>query len=290
MRMEEFSYECTSEIIDFFSHNIPTTDEPLGWQHMFSSAYQMGCMALVALGHAEDTGWGAIPLKKSVTPIISPRWDDICVAVLVLARHHGKITYKSSSEPTRIAPNISAFLSLGTAFADPDVLSILRLLGLVNEGSWTEQSEIILWRVQPKEWEMDIASDRRISNAIKTTVNTIPEDIRYELERLVKITQSDVQKQIALSIKNQEDHQKKFGPKARTSKILTTERAMKSIAYIRQGNIDWLFYRRWRLIEGWLSDGEAKHALDIFHDPLAIAMRRNVLELLYPNSPITYEW
>ncbi|MEO1200690.1 MAG: hypothetical protein AAFX39_15940 [Pseudomonadota bacterium] len=47
-----------------------------------------------------------------------------------------------------------------------------------------------------------------------------------------------------------------------------------------------LFFRRWRLDDGWLSPQAAEQALEIFHDPLAIAMRRAVVEGLYAEAPV----
>jgi pellino protein len=42
-----------------------------------------------------------------------------------------------------------------------------------------------------------------------------------------------------------------------------------------------MFYRRWRLSDGWLSAEESQRALEIFHDPLAQNMRRAVIRERY---------
>lgn len=63
-------------------------------------------------------------------------------------------------------------------------------------------------------------------------------------------------------------------------------KARLSLVFASEGNLDMLFFRRWRLDDGWLSPQAAEQALEIFHDPLAIAMRRAVVEGLYAEAPV----
>lgn len=56
----------------------------------------------------------------------------------------------------------------------------------------------------------------------------------------------------------------------------------------RRHDLDWPFFRHWRLPEGWLSGPQAKRALEIFRDPLAISMRKSVVARLYPVSGDTW--
>ncbi|PDT10006.1 hypothetical protein CO655_15535 [Rhizobium sp. M1] len=65
----------------------------------------------------------------------------------------------------------------------------------------------------------------------------------------------------------------------------TPEQVRETIRWIRRYDFDELFYKFWRLGDGWLSRSEAKRALEIFNDPLAIAMRKAVAARLYPHWP-----
>jgi hypothetical protein len=67
--------------------------------------------------------------------------------------------------------------------------------------------------------------------------------------------------------------------------LSTPEATRRSLAFQRRDKLDWIFFRRWRISDGWLTTEQAKLALEIFHDPLAIQMRRAVVEHLYPENP-----
>jgi hypothetical protein len=73
---------------------------------------------------------------------------------------------------------------------------------------------------------------------------------------------------------------------AELGKPLTTEKARLSLVIASEGTLDMPFFRRWRLDDGWLSPQAAERALEIFHDPLASALRRAVVERLYPETLI----
>lgn len=138
----------TPAVIRFLKANLPRLEDGSGWEHMHASAYQIGCEALAALGAAEETPWGAVPRKPARQPDQPPRWDDVCVAVLGLAAQQGKLSYRMTdgSVPKRAggdyilvnkgavplpAPNISAAHDLDPAHAGPDVLVVMRALGLL---------------------------------------------------------------------------------------------------------------------------------------------------------------
>ncbi|NJS40549.1 MAG: hypothetical protein HC783_17860 [Rhodobacteraceae bacterium] len=53
---------------------------------------------------------------------------------------------------------------------------------------------------------------------------------------------------------------------------------------LRGNALDWIFFRHWRLGRGWLDETDAGRALHIFHDRLAITMRRAVVARLYPDG------
>ena len=80
--------DWTTDVIEFLSRNLPAVDSMQGWIDKAMTAYQIGCMALAALGQADETNWGASKRAKPQLPAILPRWDDICIAVLWLAEQH----------------------------------------------------------------------------------------------------------------------------------------------------------------------------------------------------------
>ncbi|MGI0524088.1 hypothetical protein [Rhizobium giardinii] len=285
----------TTDAIAFLSGNLPPSHDWDGWDHSFISAYQMGCEALAALGQADETERGAIRRKNPRLPDMLPRWDDICVTVLNLAEQNGSVTYLSpevratGSLPTTsthfsdLRPNIVAVPGLEPANARTEVLSVLQTLGLVAEGSWTSLAETVLWRSKPRKW--DFSSDARFTDAVVIASETVPDDVRAEMDRLAVITDVEVENFVRQSTEWYEKYRAQYGPSAKLSEPYTTEKARKSLEFKRRSDLDWLFFRRWRLPDGWLTPANPNRALEIFHDPLASAMRRAVAARLYPNVP-----
>lgn len=66
---------------------------------------------------------------------------------------------------------------------------------------------------------------------------------------------------------------------------LTVESVRKGLIFVGRHELDWLFFRNWRLADGWLPPEERKRALEIFHDPLAIEMRCATVKRIYPQWP-----
>lgn len=130
---------------------------------------------------------------------------------------------------------------------------------------------------------MDISSDARFLDAVKRTVDTVPDDIRAKIEGLVTITEADIAAAKAQSLATYNEARAEFGPKALIAPPLTTEQAQNMLVSKSKDELDRLFFRRWRLPDGWLTHKDSKRALEIFHDPLAIAMRQAVLRLLHPS-------
>jgi hypothetical protein len=131
---------------------------------------------------------------------------------------------------------------------------------------------------------MDVTSDPRFAEAVEQAVIAMPDDLRAEMDRLVQINDEDVAARVAQIAAAHEETRARYGPQARTAPPATSEHARKSLAFQRVNDLDWLFFRRWRLAEGWLAPEEAKRALGIFHDRLAIAMRRAVTARLHPHA------
>lgn len=288
------NYDWPRAVIEFLRENLPVDSRsPLRWSDSSMTAYQLGCDALVALGQAERFGPGALAKDRPKLPEILPRWDDICVTVLGLADvtflHPGAPTPPETYQPIRTATytNVAAYKTADAARASTDILPLLAILGLTENGRWTEASETILWR-DADGWKPSHLNDVRFMKAVKIACETMPDDIDDEMDRLVTITDDDVEKN-AIRIRNVRDmnhaNAKRRGQDVAPPEIVPPEielaRARVSVEHSRSGELDWLFYRRWRLSDGWLSDEETRRALEIFHDPLAQNMRRAVISERY---------
>lgn len=295
------------DVAHFLAGNLPKATDRPGWNDMASTAYQIGCMALVKLGFADATDWGAVPKDAPEFPASMPRWDDICISVLWLANQQNKLSFRlpdGSLPPTRIgngfviamkdrppppAPNIAARFGLGCALCDADLLQLLQKLGLVSDGGWTKQAEFILWRTSPKNWSLEFLRDERFWDAVQKAIATIPDDIAVEISELTAISDDHIDERIAWHEEKLAEGREKYGPKARLGKVPTRAQAQRSLEFSRRNAIDWVFFRRWRIEDGWLSTAEAEAALDIFHDRLAISMRREVMKDLHPSKPQFFE-
>ena len=106
------------------------------------------------------------------------------------------------------------------------------------------------------------------------------------MDRFAEISEAEVAAYVARSTAHYEEQLAKYkGTKARISSPKTPEEARRGLEFRRRFDLDWLFFCRWRLPDGWLSPKEAERALKIFHDPLAIEIRRAVAARLYPDLP-----
>ncbi|MBD3756275.1 MAG: hypothetical protein IE937_11680 [Gammaproteobacteria bacterium] len=280
-----------NNVAHFLAETLPKASDRPGWNDMASTAYQIGCMALVKLGFADATDWGAAPKDVPEQPATMPRWDDICISVLWLANQQNKLSFRlpNGRLPPPPTPNITARFGLGCAFCNDDVLLLLQQLGLVSNGRWTQQAEFILWRTSPKNWSLDFLRDERFLDAVQKATATIPDEITAEILELTEISEERIDELIAWHEEKLAEGREKYGPKARLGEVPTRERAQRSLEFSRRNAIDWVFFRRWRIEDGWLSTTEAEAALDIFHDRLAISMRREVMKDLHPSKPQFFE-
>ncbi|EIE50701.1 hypothetical protein C357_12724 [Citreicella sp. 357] len=129
--------------------------------------------------------------------------------------------------------------------------SVLIALGLIGaEGRWTEQAEPVLWRDQPRECEMDVTSAPRFLGAVRHAVEVISPVIRIEIDRLVRITKKDVEAHIRHHDHAIDEGRENYGPKARFGAPMTPEKAVDSLRVLRRNELDWIFFRHWRLREG----------------------------------------
>ncbi|MEP1442644.1 MAG: hypothetical protein ABJK39_06500 [Hyphomicrobiales bacterium] len=295
--------EWTDEVIEFLSSNIRKLDDNSGWDHVFISAYQMGCMALIGLGQAYEEDARVYRIENPQIPKTLPRWDDVCFAVLVVARQNGLINYRYKDRSSAAAhvqlknfqvqiknrlpepyPNLQPKYGLGYAFARDELLSVLSALGLIEKDQWAARAETVLWRISPKEWTLDFETNPRFQNAINHAVEQMPDRIRDEIENMINITDEDVDAATVRMENEIKVLREKYGPQLRAPNSIDAKKVRRSLEFQRSNNLDWIFYRNWRLDTGWLSEAEAARALDIFHDPLAQAMKREVIALLYPNA------
>ena len=271
-----------------------------GWYDMASTSYQIACMALVALGEAEKTEWGAIPQLEPRLPAVLPFWEDIAVAVLRLAQQQNLLTYRQmdgSLPPPRGGgfvvrriggpplppPNILAGPGSEPAWAAEMVIPALEVVGLVRDGRWTAEAETVLWRGMPVAWGLRFEIDMRFMAAIESALATVPAAVRDEIDRLMRISVAAVAACMAQSERAHEELAIRFGRPSPTGSY-TTEQARRSLLFRRENDLDWVFFRHWRLGRGWLDEDQSRRRLEIFHDGLAIAMRKAVVARLYPDG------
>lgn len=189
-----------SAVIEFLKGRLPVARRsPLTWSDDSMTAYQNGCDALVALGQAERLGPSALAKDRPMLPEILPRWDDICVTVLGLADvrflQAGVPAPPGRYQPGHTVPdaNITAYETADAAQVSADVVPLLDSLGLTENGRWTEASETIHWR-NVDGWKLSHLQDLRFVEAVKIACETMPDDIDDEMDRLVTITDDDVEK------------------------------------------------------------------------------------------------
>jgi hypothetical protein len=270
-----------------------------GWDHGFSTSYQIACKALVALGQAEEQVWGAVPRAKPRLPQALPLWEDIAVAVLWLAEQQGLIGYRKpdgslpdqrgqwiilrKDAPPPPAPNLMAGPGTGPALASEPVIQVLEALGLAAGGRWTAAAEVVHWRGSGQEWGLSFEADPRFEAAVASAMATTPGPVRREIDGLMRITAADIAEGVAQSRAAVEELRATYGPKG-TGAPKGEAQVKRSLAFRRENDLDWVFFWRWRLGRGWLDQALEARALDIFHDRLAIALRQAVVARLHPEG------
>ena len=287
-------------VAEFIARYMPQLDQSGDWHHMRIAAYQIGCEALAALGHATEKEWGARPLPYPRLPEVLPRWDDICVVVLMMAHHQNlifylttdavpvpKVTDRHDHQPNAapLPPNILPAHGLGPARVAPELMSLLEMLGLVDAGRWAAPAELVYWREQPDAWQLEIATDTRFITAVEQAASTIPDDAHAELDMLATIDDADVARLLARQMPRQMRLEAEAGPDSGALPPLTPESERDRMVFTRRHSMDLLFCDNWRISDGWLGPMERARALSIFHDPLAVMMRSAVMAQLYPDRP-----
>ncbi|MDR9806489.1 DUF2442 domain-containing protein [Rhizobium hidalgonense] len=280
-------------VAEFFSYEVPYRRE-VGWEHYYMTAYEMGCAALVALGQANETVGGATPRRFPDRPEVPPRWDDISIAVIYVAAQNGQLRFrplgrrvpspKTDDRGDMPGTNIAAANGAGPARATFNTYWVLEALGLVHGGRWTNAAETVLWRDNPTEWNLDFASDARFIRAAFDAAADVPDDIRAEIDAIVTPVNEETWTMRTPDVEKSD----KSGPPPDAETVPpATPGDLRGMADdSRCHRLNALFFRRWRLSDGWLSATEAQSALEIYHDALAISMRRAVMRWLYPSRPL----
>ncbi|WP_312930856.1 DUF2442 domain-containing protein [Agrobacterium cavarae] len=281
------SSEWPALVVQFLSSNLPGSRET-GWYHDFSTAYQIGCETLVALGQAADTSIGAMPLKTPRFPDVLPRTDDVAVAVIYLATQNGLLTFPShrmafQSRKPPDGKDRAHFREseAWTALAHPQTVEVLRALGMIEGDRWTGPAETIWWRDDPSEWALQFKSDFRFEAAVNHACECIPDHIRTAMNDIIEISDEDIESHSSAGT----DHIPENTARVARLSPKTREEIIRTIRWIRSKDFDCLFYKYWRLNDGWLSTDAAGRALEIFNDPLAISMRKAVVLRLFPDFP-----
>jgi hypothetical protein len=145
---------------EFLSYNMPYDDE-VGWLHSSNSAFIAGCDALIALGQASATERGARPRRFPEHPNPPPLWDDMAVAIILVAIQSGQLFIAARSGATKATDDIdhegTSFITinnaqgLSTAYSSINLYPVLTALGLVEAGQWTSSAETLLLRASPRE-------------------------------------------------------------------------------------------------------------------------------------------
>lgn len=159
----------------------------------------------------------------------------------------------------------------------------LRNLVLIDDGRWTTAAETILWRTQPQAWRLNVTSDPRFAGAVQQAIDFMPQDVAFEMNQIVIIMDRDIEAEM-----DRINAANSTSPTSNRSVVTaalhaTPEKARRSLQFHSRYKLDWLFFCRWRFPDGWLKPQEAERTLKVFHDPLAIAMRRAVAAKRYPS-------
>jgi len=157
-----------------------------------------------------------------------------------------------------------------------------------REASLEDQIRICRRLIAQKDWTIaEVYTDAAISgaSALRPGYIEMPADIRHELDRLVTITEADVTEGLIRREAHQEGLRAEYGASRVIGLPLTRESVKQGLIFIRIHDLDWLFFSNWRWPDGWLPPSERKRTMEIFHDSLAIRMRRAVVRRLYPDRP-----
>ena len=277
----------------YLKENLPRDDARDGWNDGAMTAYQLGCDLLVALGDAKRTPWGASDCDAAEVSVW-PRWDDAATITLWLMKQLNQVVFRSSegsaaasrtmrgfvvrpAKPLSPKPgNIAASTGFGEAWATDTCLELLGVMGLVSRGHWTDEAKVVLWRTSPKEWALDLAQAAEFKTALSDCVGSCPSDVNEEIGGAVSLDASDIARELD-AFEGRFDQMKRPLPPHQD----LLDRVRSSLIFRAENKLDWLFFEGWRIKDGWLAREEA---IPVFHDRLAIEMRRALVLAMFPGS------
>lgn len=242
--------EWRLKAVEFLRNNLPFEPERGGWNDYASTAYQIGCSALIALGEADPVRWGALKRDTPRTPDVTPRFDDLCVSILWLAHQTNQIAYRcmdgsaptptgrrdimvvrAANAPPPPAPNIKAANGCGPARADDATVETLSSLGLVRNNAWSELAETVHWRSLPSAWAMDFMSDPRFIAAVDHTVATAPDLTAEKIRTQAIVTEHDIDRFLERIETEKAKLREQYGPNIRQSPNPARDRVPRSILF-----------------------------------------------------------
>lgn len=140
-------------------------------------------------------------------------------------------------------PNILPAQGAGAAHAEDGVREILWMMGVVYGHRWSTGAETMMWRAAP--WNGSFEQDPRFIAAVENAIAELPSAVENEIARA----------------------RKQF-----------SGRPVADILFRDQ--VDRLVFRGWRLDDGWLTKEGRAAALEIFHDPVGMAVSAKIVRAL----------
>ncbi|WP_164659956.1 hypothetical protein [Tropicibacter sp. Alg240-R139] len=288
-------------VCDYVMQRLPK-DERGGFNDQSMTAWQFGCMLLVACGYAQKRPWGAVVSSTSQLLERLPIAEDAAVAVLAVAGHRNEVSWRqmdgasaprrpiqaagamwtvvASDPPKDLPPTVAARGLFGSVRFSEELQEVLELLGFVRKGTWTEQAHPLLLRKQPSSWRMTVPEEEVFQAALQTCLETMPPDVE---EAIAAIAQSAPEVWINRRVEALCTQHKKRAVEAKgfgvELKNPDTEKMRHDLLVgwpgLQVHEVERLFYARWRLSLGW--DPKGVSLLPLFHDRLANQMVQAIL-------------
>ncbi|MDO5527868.1 MAG: hypothetical protein Q4F71_00525 [Paracoccus sp. (in: a-proteobacteria)] len=238
---------------------LPTLGDTDGrLHHKHISAYQMACDLLEATGHGKAMDWGLVRFDPPRPPAQLPRWDDTATILIKLAGQTNEITFghkpvepkidwrqgivlSVADPPSRRAepdrpPDLDAADGIPAAWVSGEIRALFSALGIREEDGWSHEARSAVWRAGHYGAECGFQDDPLFTRTIARSRVTVPASVLAERDRL---------------------------------------RARQFRNPLMFGwELDWCFFDRWRLGDGWLDDAATARAIPVFNDDVAIAARQ----------------
>ena len=290
------------KICDYVISRLPKDERGLNDHAM--TAWQFGCMLLCALGYAEEQPWGASLRETQNHPAVLPPVEDIAVAVLAVAEQWKEAKWlrldgtPMPPKPLTAAgavwmrvgetspwpppsPTVHAAHGLGPGCLSEEVQAVLTSLGLIQNESWTPAARMVLWRVQPRVWDMDVSSDSEFQTGVERCLDTMPGDVSDRVRGIaLPPTDQEIKADLNQMLAIHAEHDRRVREHGRNppppDKDALRRRIILGWETRKTYELEHVFHARWRLNTGWHPEENA--LLPLFHDPLARQMLDTVRE------------